>query len=409
MNNEHILLSNFPSSISHLSAMNEKGEDVKEKEFRYMGFIRNEDYPILIDNCIEKLFVSLLLYKDLYLSDTDFLKVIQTIGVPNAIILLERKIIKILPRYQDPHVIVHKSTNPLITKTWHELEPIMYLGGLRELDKHYKKFSVNESYKAKIVQYFENAHVVLRDNDESIFLRNIEILKQEEKFNFSNLDYQNTFRALRLYGVVESYLLQEKYNLSNSLVDDYGQKYLESKFFINNRNMHSSEKKLNLFVNISNEKRIPDFYNMFKKGSIGMNQFLDLRDSFNSKLFRNWFTNPDISEQEIYYELMKKHEINFQMNFIKWLVPTIIGIINTPLGVVASAVDNYFISKILQGWNPNLFLDDVLGKKLNKLEDQFNLEKEREIILQRFKGIERNALCPCQSGKKFKKCHGVNI
>lgn len=109
MNYEHIILSNFPSSIASLSAMNEKGEDIREKEFRYTGFIRPEDYSVLLDNSIEKLFISLLLYKEIYLSDRDFLKIIKTIGVKNSIILLERKIIKIIPRYQDPHVIVHKS------------------------------------------------------------------------------------------------------------------------------------------------------------------------------------------------------------------------------------------------------------------------------------------------------------
>lgn len=409
MNYEHIILSNFPSSIAHLSAINEKGEDIKQNEFRYTGFIRGEDYPILLDNSIEKLFISLLLYENIYLSDSDFLKVIKTIGVQNSITLLERKVIKILPRYQDPHVIVHKSTNPLITKTWHELEPLMYLGGLHQLDKNYKNFSVNESYKAKIVQYFENAHVSLNDYDESIFLKNIEILKQEEKFNFANLDYHNTFRALRLYEVVESYLLQDKYNLSNSLVDDYGQRYLESKFFIKGTNLGVGEKKLNLFVNLSSQKRIPNFYNMFKKGSIEMSQFLDLRESFNSKLFRSWFANPENSKDEIYFELMREHQINIKLNLIKWIIPTIIGVLNTPLGIASSAIENFFISKLLQGWNPNLFLDDVLSKKLNALESKFELETQRELMLQRFKNIDRNAQCPCQSGKKFKKCHGLNV
>lgn len=97
------------------------------------------------------------------------------------------------------------------------------------------------------------------------------------------------------------------------------------------------------------------------------------------------------------------------MNIMKWVVPTIIGVLNTPLGIVSSAIENFFISKILEGWNPNLFLDDILSKKLNALEKKFDLEQERRIIVDRFKGIQRNDLCPCQSGKKFKKCHGANI
>lgn len=147
---------------------------------------------------------------------------------------------------------------------------------------------------------------------------------------------------------------------------------------------------------------------MFKKGSIEIDQILDIRESFNSKLFRNWFANPDVSEQDIYYELLKEHGLSSKINLLKWIVPTIIGIVNTPLGVAVSLVENFFISKILQGWNPNLFLDDVLGKKLTQLENNFRVQEERKIILERFKGVQRNEPCPCQSGKKFKKCHGVD-
>lgn len=139
-----------------------------------------------------------------------------------------------------------------------------------------------------------------------------------------------------------------------------------------------------------------------------MDQILDIRESFNSKLFRNWFANPDVSEQDIYYELLKEHGLSSKINLLKWIVPTIIGILHTPLGVATSLVESFFISKILQGWNPNLFLDDVLGKKLTQLENNFKVQEERKIILDRFKGIQRNELCPCQSGKKFKKCHGLN-
>ena len=140
-----------------------------------------------------------------------------------------------------------------------------------------------------------------------------------------------------------------------------------------------------------------------------MSQFLDLRETFNSKLFRSWFTDPTNTKEDIYYELMKNHSINIKFNLIKWLVPTIIGVLNTPLGVAASSVENFFISKLLQGWNPNLFLDDILSKKLNTLENKFELENQREKMLQRYKNIDRNSPCPCQSGKKFKKCHGVSI
>lgn len=409
MNHNHVVLSNFPTLLGTLRSIDKNGKDVHQNEYRYSGFVKADEYRVLMENSIEKLFLSLLLYDDIYINDEDFLKIVSFIGVENSIKLLERKIIKIIPRYHNPNIIVHRSNNPLINKARYEVEPLMYLGGMHDLDKNYKKYSVNESYKSKIVQYFENAHVNKNEFDNSIYAKNIEIIKKEEDINFENMDYQTTFKILRLYEVVDSLQMQDKFNLSNSIMDDYGKEYIGSKFFAITSKVNVGNEKIELFEKVSVNKRIPSFYQMFKKGSINIDQFLDVRESFNSKLFRNWFTNPDISEQEVYYELMKKHEINFKMNFIKWVIPTIIGLVNTPLGVVASGVENFFISKILQGWNPNLFLDDVLGNKLNKLEKQFKLQEERKIILQRSKGIERNEPCPCQSGKKFKKCHGVTI
>lgn len=408
MNHGHIILSNFPSLTSTLTCIEGKDKSLNDKEFRYMGFVKKEEYPVLLDNSIEKFFISLLLYETIYLNDKDFLKIIQSIGVLNSVKLLERKVIKIIPRHQDPNVIVHRSKNPLVAKTWYELEPIMYLGALHELDKNYKKFSVNESLKARIVQYFENAHVSLDNRDETLFFKNIEFLKAEEKLNFHNLDYQDTFRALRLYEVIDSFLLQDKYHLSNSLIDDYGQSYLSSKLLFP-KSFQMSEKKLELFEDISIKKKIPNFHYMLKRGSLTFDTFLDIRESFHSKLFRTWFLNPEIENNDIYYELLKNYKISGYMNIMKWVVPTIIGVLNTPLGIVSSAIENFFISKILEGWNPNLFLDDILSKKLNALEKKFDLEQERRIIVDRFKGIQRNDLCPCQSGKKFKKCHGANI
>ncbi|GEM_PF-1734043 len=408
MNYNHVLLSNFPSLLGTLRSIDKNGKDVQQEEYRYSGFVKGGEYRILIENSIEKLFLSLMLYDDIYINDEDFLKVVSFIGVENSTKLLERKLIRIIPRFQNPNVIVHRSKNLLLNKTRYEVEPLMYLGGLHDLDRNYKKYSVNESHRSKIVQYFDNALINKDEIDDSIFIKNMEIIKKEENIDFNNLDYKTTFEILRLYEIVDSLQMQNRHNLSNSIMDNYAKDYLGSKFTATIGKFNNANDKVELFERVSENKRIPNFYQMFKRGSIEIDQILDIRESFNSKLFRNWFANPDVSEQDIYYELLKEHGLNLKINLLKWIVPTIIGVINTPLGVAASSVENFFISKILQGWNPNLFLDDVLGKKLTQLENNFKIQEERKIILERFKGIQRNELCPCQSGKKFKKCHGMN-
>jgi len=53
--------------------------------------------------------------------------------------------------------------------------------------------------------------------------------------------------------------------------------------------------------------------------------------------------------------------------------------------------------KILKWWEKN-----SKGRKA-RIETVISLYKS-----QLFKGVGRNDLCPCGSGKKFKKCHGGN-
>ena len=134
MNYEHIILSNFPSSIASLSAMNEKGEDIREKEFRYTGFIRPEDYSVLLDNSIEKIFISLLLYKEIYLSDRDFLKIIyvkKNIGYGNGILQG-----------------LKKAKGKFISWTHADLQTDPY-DTIRGFEKYKKKLSTNVYIKGK--------------------------------------------------------------------------------------------------------------------------------------------------------------------------------------------------------------------------------------------------------------------
>ena len=152
MNNDHILLSNFPSCVSTLSPIDKKGEKISKKEYRYLGFIDKQSYPELLNNSMEKLFISLILYKKVYISDKDFLEIIKTLGIKDSLKLLEKQVVNIVYRHQDPHVIVHRSTNPLITKFWYEIEPLQRIGSLNYLERNYRKFSVDESYKSKIIQ-----------------------------------------------------------------------------------------------------------------------------------------------------------------------------------------------------------------------------------------------------------------
>jgi preprotein translocase subunit SecA len=66
----------------------------------------------------------------------------------------------------------------------------------------------------------------------------------------------------------------------------------------------------------------------------------------------------------------------------------------------------YIVNKLVEGWSPTLFLDDVYKRKIDQLITTTEISEKRKQIVKRFGNVGRNDPCPCQSGKKFKYCHG---
>ncbi|MDC4360011.1 hypothetical protein NQ651_12450, partial [Acinetobacter baumannii] len=102
---ESIIVSNFPTRIGSLSLIQPSRKKKENFEFRFLGFINSEEYKTFLENTLEKLFSSLLLYKKIYINDKDFLKVMSFIGVEDSIALLETGKIRLTHTYQEPHVI----------------------------------------------------------------------------------------------------------------------------------------------------------------------------------------------------------------------------------------------------------------------------------------------------------------
>ena len=91
----------------------------------------------------------------------------------------------------------------------------------------------------------------------------------------------------------------------------------------------------------------------------------------------------------------------------RYITPLVIGIQSPILGSVITGIDSFIISKMLKGWHPIFFLDDRLSKKVNNVIDIHN-KKEKRKKIEALSGhkIDKDDLCPCNSGKKFKDCCG---
>lgn len=167
-----------------------------------------------------------------------------------------------------------------------------------------------------------------------------------------------------------------------------------------------------VLIRIEQQKGFPDLGELFVEKIINLDDLLKLRDSFNGKIFRYWAKTTNYEES-----LMRQEIMNSVQNVIgskclqpvRMLACNLLGLCGFLPGLAASAFDSYILEEVLKGWHPNFFLDDNLKKMIDKSVEENDRQNKEMLRKQMFKGVGRNDLCPCGSGKKFKNCHGRDL
>ncbi len=157
------------------------------------------------------------------------------------------------------------------------------------------------------------------------------------------------------------------------------------------------------------DKKFPELGSLFVDRIISLDELLKLRHNFQGKLFRYWLNQKEYEEREMRSEIMNTTNTvlgNRISQFVRWMGCNMLGIINTPLGVVASTIDSFILNKISAGWHPNFFLDNRVKKLIDESMKRHEEKEKRARYKQTFNKVGRNDKCPCGSGKKFKHCHG---
>ncbi|MEO4200637.1 SEC-C domain-containing protein [Acinetobacter pittii] len=403
---ESIIVSNFPTRIGSLSLIQPSRKKKENFEFRFLGFINSEEYKTFLENTLEKLFSSLLLYKKIYINDKDFLKVMSFIGVEDSIALLETGKIRLTHTYQEPHVIAHYPTNKLNTKIYYEIEPIQYIPALIYVEKNYSVFSENLFLREKLLKYLENAYIDINDFDKNLYPSAIEIINKIENYNLKNMKFSETFKLFRQYEIAQSFNLKKKYHIHDNLLDAYSNDYLQSKLPLYN---NQPLEKIELFESVVSKKKIPNFFTMYRDGILKIQDFLDICDNAHTKKFSEWLFDPKVTEETILYELTKPQEADSLIKYLRFTLVSMISLYSPALvGMVASLVD-LLIPEKQKSWHPSLFLDHVLDKRLSNIKEYHLREREKNEIYERFKSINGDQICPClKKGKKYKDCCGAS-
>lgn len=158
------------------------------------------------------------------------------------------------------------------------------------------------------------------------------------------------------------------------------------------------------FAKIQEVSGVPDLGEAFASQQISPAQLLDLRYSKHCQALRDWFTKgspSDSAEATLrrFVESTGKPGLidSLPAKLMRFAVTTGIGFAEPVTGTVSSAVDSFLLSKWFPGRSPRLFMKQA----------KVVLTNSPVISKPVMRGRDRNKLCSCGSGEKYKKCCGV--
>lgn len=396
----------------------QNGKELKNKDpTMLMGFEMGRNIKELYYNAMSKFFLSFLLYDEVIMTDADFKQLVYQIGLENCLVLLESKKLKLI---YDKVELGMEFLNPTGSRLKFTDE-MLAIPVINYIDRNFGEFSKKKSLQPKFIQYMDNAllkHVqsLESDTDDNIhgdayneLIREVSSTDISQKFlsgieSVCDMDPHQSTKAVRLLNTLKGFSFQDKCGAEVILQDAFSREYLNSKLTFLLRD--EPEDKVDFFSEITNLKGIPDIYHLLKTNVISIHDIVKFSTANESKLFRSWFTDSDVSKEDVYFKLMNNKKESPIGKGVRWLYPNIVGLINPILGAAASGVDGFIVDKIVKGWSPNIYLDDFLKSNIDLLINKNEKLIKKNEIINRFGSVKPNAPCPCQSGLKFKKCHG---
>jgi hypothetical protein len=126
-----------------------------------------------------------------------------------------------------------------------------------------------------------------------------------------------------------------------------------------------SENLLKGCLSILELRNIPSIGKAVAQGEISFEDLLKIRQNNNSVKFRSWLRNNDSKDPE---ELKKLYVDSLEKKLwietlpgksLRFAITTGIGVINPPVGLVISVIDNFYLERWMKGYSPKIFLDEI--------------------------------------------------
>lgn len=406
-----ILLSGFPFLRTYFTAENIANKnDIKNF---IVGTEIESQYEELYKNAFKNFLQSLLIHEKIYIRIADIIFIASIIGVDSTKYLIKNNILIVLDdRGISPALMIESSkSNHEINKAI--ISQIEAITGYDDfIDNNKKSITDNKKLEQLAISIYDNRKVIDTKNYETnlrkeilLDLENPHIKKTFRKLDLKKMDDADVNNLLRIAKNNDILIISSQLNVHSISMDSDVKNLMESKFktYINK---NAYDISLSNFTEVLKMKKLPDLFDLFMKGIINIEDIISIRENFNGKLFRQWYLSKDYNLEDITYELMKNNKINKFIQLIRWGSMNALGFISPAVGVASSIVDSFVLDKILNGWHPNIFLDDVLEQSINSTINLYNKKENYKRIIKAYPNITRNDKCVCGSNKKFKKCCG---
>ena len=422
-----ILLTNYPKLQQRVSCRQEGTGQTMEFLYGYDVNVNNHQTTLQI---INDLILAILTYDHVYIHGNNIWDVLSVFGTDNLAELLRGNILHFIPDNELCPVMMKKAdgvwrpdffgyasgrydnegkvTFKAVQEEWGLIETTFYERGINGkeaqaflylIDEHKKKldqkqigeFALKETFNDLKNESFVSENSILRKND----------LGQTEfhQLNILRLHELNTV------AVTAGVLGADAIKTDGKINDLMSQKCISA----------FSEKLKDGVIGIQSilhKKGFLDLGELFYNKIIDLDDILKLRNNIHGKLFRFWAMNDDYDEDQMQMDIMNSVHTVLGSKLtaaIRFLSCNAIGVFSTVTGIAASAFDSFILNKIVSGWHPNFFLDDKMKARIDKCIKDKEEEEKLKLLHERFKNIGRNDVCPCGSGKKFKKCCGKDL
>lgn len=181
-----------------------------------------------------------------------------------------------------------------------------------------------------------------------------------------------------------------------------------------NTNIHDG------YTKIIENSGIVDISSLVTNNILSFNDIFEIRKSNKSIDFRIWLEKTSSSSEtrdivEMYNQantfgdiLNVSREKNY-VKSLKFAVPTLVGFIPLVGGYISNLIGTkmYISDMVNNNYKPRIFVESYFKELIDRKMLEYKRLSENDYLIKAHGKISRNDSCPCGSGKKYKKCHGV--